>query len=121
MRVETALECETLLCKGNGSKLKQVIINIMMNAMDALEGYEGGLIRLETRGDSNEVVLSISDNGCGIDSNDLQKIFDPFYTTKAPNKGKGLGLSCVTESFNLLEESWKFIVSWVRERLLRLG
>jgi two-component system NtrC family sensor kinase len=76
---------------------KQVFLNIIMNAADALnEGKgEGSLKQITIRSERIEgrIELSFSDNGPGISEKELLRIFDPFYTTKEPGKGTGLGLS----------------------------
>ncbi len=82
---------------GNGEQLVQVFMALLLNAMDAMEG--SGTIQVATRVDAehHEVIAEIKDHGVGIRSADLPKIFDPFYTTKAPGRGTGLGLSiCYT-------------------------
>ncbi|GAB6988345.1 ATP-binding protein [Paenibacillus pini] len=75
-------------------QIKQVILNIIKNAMDAIEelGPEHeGIIEIRTRADQNSVNIQISDNGKGMDHNTLTRLFDPFFTTK--ESGTGLGLS----------------------------
>lgn len=72
-------------------QLVQVFINILMNAVDALEG-ERGEIRVESLCNSEHFHVRIQDTGKGISSEDREKIFEPFYTTKETGKGTGLGL-----------------------------
>jgi len=89
-------------------KLKQVFLNIVMNAVDAMEaGQAGGGISQKTlsiqtqvapdarsgKRDGQRVHIHFTDNGPGIPAEDIHRIFDPFYTTKEPGKGTGLGLS----------------------------
>ena len=83
--------------------IKQVIMNMLVNARHAIEG--GGSITIETRAcDASScpdsvtttgrmVEITITDTGCGIPPEDLPKVFDPFFTTKGVGKGTGLGLS----------------------------
>ncbi|OHD20314.1 MAG: hypothetical protein A2Y38_13190 [Spirochaetes bacterium GWB1_59_5] len=80
----------------HGGELNQVILNIVVNAAQAMENppREGtGLIEITTRLEGDHVLLTIHDNGPGIPKKILNKIFDPFFTTKEPGKGTGLGLS----------------------------
>jgi len=72
-------------------QLIQVFINIIINALDAMEG-QAGSITLSSRSDKKNVYTVISDTGKGIEEDDLDKIFDPFYTTKKVGEGTGLGL-----------------------------
>jgi PAS domain S-box-containing protein len=73
-------------------ELKQVVLNILLNACEACP--EEGAIRLSTSPDSDGgAILSIVDNGIGIDPEDMKNIFDPFFTTKLATQGNGLGLS----------------------------
>ena len=87
--------------KGDKEKLKQVFINLLNNAFDAIK--ENGSICVDTGfGETqDEMQISISDTGIGIAKKDISKIFEPFYTTKAPDKGTGLGLSV---TFGIIEE-----------------
>lgn len=72
-------------------QLIQVFINILMNALDALEGKRKEVI-ITTANAGDHVKMVFEDNGRGIPSQHLTKIFDPFYTTKKPGEGTGLGL-----------------------------
>ncbi|HEC30934.1 MAG TPA: PAS domain S-box protein, partial [Deltaproteobacteria bacterium] len=74
-------------------KIKQVFMNILMNAKDAIQGRGKITIKSDLNSRDNTVVITFSDTGCGIRSEDLPHIFDPFFTTKPTGKGTGLGLS----------------------------
>jgi PAS domain S-box-containing protein len=82
---------------GDPYNLSQVFINILINASDALDGKSDGQIRIETElldhDSSRHVQVTISDNGCGISEENLERMFSPFFTTKDTEKGTGLGLS----------------------------
>src|SRR5690606_4355260 len=77
---------------------QQVLLNLVINARDAMEG-ESGMLRVDVcfRGKDEErmIVLEVADRGCGIEESALQRIFEPFYTTKST--GTGLGLSTVRD------------------------
>jgi signal transduction histidine kinase len=72
------------------SELNQVWTNLIDNALDAMGGV--GVLRLRTYQRDNSVVVEIGDNGPGIPANVIGNVFEPFYTTKGPGKGTGLGL-----------------------------
>jgi two-component system NtrC family sensor kinase len=76
---------------GDRSQLEQVFMNVLMNAVQAMR-EEGTLTLVTRRGDDDYVEISIADTGCGISSEHIDHIFDPFYTTKS-GEGTGLGLS----------------------------
>jgi len=78
--------------RADAGQLLQVFLSVLMNAADALGGG-GGTIRVASRAREKDVVVTISDTGCGIPEENLKKIFEPFFTTKEPGKGTGLGLS----------------------------
>jgi signal transduction histidine kinase len=76
----------------NQGLLQQVLVNILLNARDAME--QGGTLSVTTDFENPPwVTIRISDTGCGIRSEDIQKIFTPLFTTKEEGKGSGLGLS----------------------------
>jgi PAS domain S-box-containing protein len=72
-------------------QVQQVFLNILNNAMEAVEKH--GKVVVKTWSEDGRVAISFSDNGRGIPSENLDKIFTPFFTTKPPGKGTGLGLS----------------------------
>jgi signal transduction histidine kinase len=75
------------------SEIDQVFVNLITNAVQAMEG--GGSLKLTTEQAGDAIKITIGDTGCGIPSQNVAKIFDPFFTTKDPGKGTGLGLSIV--------------------------
>jgi PAS domain S-box-containing protein len=83
--------------KGNASALRQVFLNLISNACDAVEGRMDATIRVMTSASGNEVLVSVRDNGNGIPAAMLKRIFEPFFTTKESKKGVGLGLSLCRE------------------------
>ncbi len=84
---------------GNEGKLHQAIINIIRNAEQAIK--EQGIIYIETKIVNSNFEIKIRDTGCGIDFEMIDKITDPFFTTKAPGEGTGLGLSI---TYNIIKE-----------------
>jgi signal transduction histidine kinase len=75
------------------AQLNQVFLNLIQNAVHALEGRPEPKIHISTAQENNQIVVRISDNGPGIPKEIQSKIFDPFFTTKPVGKGTGLGLS----------------------------
>ncbi|MCH7320738.1 PAS domain S-box protein [Solibacillus sp. MA9] len=80
---------------GNANEIKQIFINLFKNAMEAIK--DGGTITLEVfpSKDNNEIFIRLKDTGCGIPSYVLERIFEPFYTTKT--KGTGLGMMVINK------------------------
>ncbi len=105
IKIETELEQGIGMVWADANQLKQVLINLMLNARDAMEEGGGSLIIFsrrvtpKTNGTSSDrhltdfIEISVSDTGKGLATTELDKIFDPFYTTKPPGKGTGLGLA----------------------------
>jgi len=89
----------TLRVEGFPQKLNQVFMNILVNAGQAIK--EKGEIKILTETQGDKAVITISDNGCGIDQAHLSKIFDPFFTTKEIGKGTGLGMNI---AYNIIQE-----------------
>ncbi len=82
---------DSLVVRGDAQLLQEVFMNLIINALDAID--EEGTIEIRTRKNKTHAVIEISDNGAGISPDEMKNIFDPFYTTKEPGKGTGLGLS----------------------------
>jgi two-component system NtrC family sensor kinase len=80
-------------------ELQQVILNMLLNAMQAMP--DGGHLGIQTRVSRDMVEIAITDTGIGIAPENLQKVFNPFFTTKEVGKGTGLGLSV---SFDIIEK-----------------
>jgi PAS domain S-box-containing protein len=94
VRVETDFAPHPLLVSSDRKLLRQVFINLIGNAYDAMDGR--GRLMVRTYQDEQGLrCVEIADTGCGIATEHLDKIFDPFFTTKPPGKGTGLGLSVV--------------------------
>ncbi|TLX57644.1 sensor histidine kinase [Stutzerimonas nosocomialis] len=78
---------------GNGIRLEQVLINLLQNALDAMAGRERRQLRISGRREGDSWVISVADTGGGVVGDDLEKVFEPFYTTKPVGQGLGLGLA----------------------------
>jgi len=105
--------------KADPGQLEQVLLNLVVNGRDAMT--DGGIMHVSTRRiqfDQQEalphaemqpglyVELSVSDDGCGMNSETQKRIFEPFFTTKGPGKGTGLGLSTV---FGIVKQNYGYI------------
>lgn len=84
---------------GNNGKLHQIFLNIILNAYQAIE--DKGKIIISTEKNAQFVYIKITDDGIGISEENIDKIMDPFFTTKEPGKGTGLGLSI---AYNIIKE-----------------
>ena len=79
--------------RGNSGRLVQVVVNLLLNAADALAGLDQACIRLQARAVGDRAELLVSNNGPPIPTAVRERIFDPFYSTKEPGEGTGLGLA----------------------------
>ena len=86
------LQTDLPLVLADPDQLKQVVLNLVTNAVQAM-GASGGTITIQTKGDGEYVEISVADTGPGIAPQDLTKVFDPFFTKRA--EGTGLGLTIV--------------------------
>lgn len=86
------------LISGDRDALQQVLLNLIINACDALEDKPEAdrQIKVESYGRGQMVHVAVSDNGCGIPPEIRQAVFDPFFTTKSEDKGTGLGLAVIS-------------------------
>jgi len=80
---------------GSPAQLNQVFLNLLVNALQAIESSNrgDGRILISTQANDSEAIVEVADNGCGIPAEILPQIFDPFFTTKEVGDGTGLGLS----------------------------
>jgi two-component system sensor histidine kinase PhcS len=84
---------EGLIAQGDENHLIQIVLNLLQNSLDALQGRAEPQILLKAVEQDSRVLLIVRDNGSGIPQANLAKIFDPFFTTKPVGQGMGLGLS----------------------------
>jgi C4-dicarboxylate-specific signal transduction histidine kinase len=91
-RIERALG-DVPPVEGSRRELEQVLLNLLINAGQAIRPGDEGVVRVSTRRRGDEVEIAVADNGCGIPPDVIERIFDPFFTTKAVGEGTGLGLS----------------------------
>lgn len=91
IRIQSSLSQKLAPVYASKSQLRQVFINMIANAMDAMAG--GGNLQITTAANTNNIQVIFADSGTGIRSDHLDKIFDAFFTTKDSVKGVGLGLS----------------------------
>jgi two-component system NtrC family sensor kinase len=91
VRIETELSPNLPTVHASPSELQQVLLNLVNNAIDAIE-RPGGTVTVATKAIGDEVVLEVRDTGKGIPEANLGRIFDPFFTTKPVGQGTGLGL-----------------------------
>lgn len=93
---------DMMLIRADKNQLIQVIINLTMNAIDAMDRKGTLTFRTYRNKPHRKVYIEVSDTGCGIPEENLSKVFDPFFTTKGPEKGTGLGLST---SYGIVKEN----------------
>jgi len=99
IEIREALQPDLPLVRGDSSGLRQVFLNLTVNALQAIEGP--GFIDITTSDrEEGMVTATISDTGCGIQPSTLEQIWDPFFTTKEVGKGVGLGLAV---SYNIIK------------------
>ena len=106
IRVETNLDPHLARIHGNQGKLQQVILNLMLNAKDAMFGTTNATLKIATFNGNGRVIVRIQDSGGGIEKEHLHRIYDPFFTTKTKpqngeHKGTGLGLAV---SYGIMQE-----------------
>ena len=106
IHLDLALAPDLCAVKGNQGKLQQVILNLMLNAKDAMQGLPNSVLKVCTKNAGADVIVEFTDSGAGIAQQNLDRIFDPFFTTKTNpqpghHKGTGLGLAV---SYGILQE-----------------
>ncbi len=104
IKMELDLSNQDPEVNGNNTRLEQVFTNLISNSRDAISSSspeEGGLLKVISKTKEDSILIDFMDNGPGIKKANIDRIFDPFYTTKEVGKGTGLGLSI---SFGILQE-----------------
>ena len=93
--------CDAMMVKAGSVRLQQVLVNIISNAADAVEGLPDRRIHISAERQGEKTILRIRDHGPGVPAAIAERIFDPFFTTKGVGKGLGLGLSI---SYNIIKD-----------------
>ncbi len=91
--VRTDLPAGPIWVRIDPAQMKQVVLNLVLNALQASEGGDEPAVIIAAEAAAGSALLSVADNGHGIAAENLSRIFDPFFTTKGPERGTGLGLS----------------------------
>ena len=99
--VELELEPSVPPVKAGAIRLQQVLVNIVTNAADAVEGLDDRRITVSARSENDKVLIGVRDRGSGVPPAIRERIFDPFFTTKGVGRGLGLGLSI---SYNIVKD-----------------
>ena len=110
---------DEVFIEGDYNRLNQVFINMIKNSVEALDGIKNPKISLNHKIDGNKFIISIEDNGSGISESDMERIKEPFYTTKKNGTGLGVSLSCeiisahdgTLEYFSKVNEGTKVVIS----------
>ena len=97
--LKTDLDTTLPRCLIDDQRMKQVLLNLIMNAGQAIGNK--GEINISTRAEKTDIIIEIEDDGPGINKDIIDKIFDPFFSTKEPGQGTGLGLSV---SYGIIRE-----------------
>ncbi|MBR0566036.1 sensor histidine kinase [Azoarcus sp. L1K30] len=95
--VDLRIDCEPVSLPLQPQALEQVLLNLLGNALDALDGRTDAKITIRVSGDGAERVLEVADNGPGIDASLIDKVAQPFFSTKPLGQGLGLGLAIVSD------------------------
>ncbi|MDR3456083.1 MAG: ATP-binding protein [Verrucomicrobiae bacterium] len=92
-QVETQFQPEPALIHADAAQIKQIIINLIFNAVDAMENAPVRRLRFAIKEQDENIIFEVTDTGHGIKPENLDRIFNPFFTTKPVDRGSGLGLS----------------------------
>lgn len=101
IRIDARLEARGSLVLGEPSRFQQVLMNLLSNARDAVADQSDKRIEVRSQDRGDRLLVSVKDNGCGIPEEQIDKIFDTFFTTKEIGKGTGLGLGI---SYSIIRE-----------------
>ncbi|WP_237733136.1 sensor histidine kinase [Vibrio fluvialis] len=96
--VRVRMSSELPLVRGEEQRLRQVLGNLITNALDAMQDQPEAKLIISASDEASKVMIRVRDNGCGIDEDKLTTIFEPFQTSKKMGEGLGLGLSITANS-----------------------
>jgi signal transduction histidine kinase len=91
VKLELQLSADLPLLRGDPNYLKQLLLNLIINGIQAMPS--GGTLTVTAGADNNVVRIAVSDSGAGIDPEALERIFEPYFTTKANGSGLGLAIA----------------------------
>ena len=119
IKVDYDIALDEVFIEGDYNRLNQVFINMIKNSVEALDGIKNPKISLNHKIDGNKFIISIEDNGSGINESDMERIKEPFYTTKKNGTGLGVSLSCeiisahdgTLEYFSKVNEGTKVVIT----------
>jgi two-component system NtrC family sensor kinase len=100
LRWQPPADSDEIFVEGNDGELQQVLTNLVLNAVEAMTGQTDGVLTVSLSASQRWVWLSVEDDGPGIDSAKLEKLFEPFFSTKQEIGGTGLGLAL---SYNIVQ------------------
>ncbi len=93
VELKTDVCSSPVFVRGNRLRLEQVLVNLIKNALAAMEGVEDAVLSIVIRKEKNQALISVEDTGTGFGGRKLKQLREPFYTTRASGDGMGLGLS----------------------------
>ncbi|MFH1189820.1 MAG: ATP-binding protein, partial [Candidatus Omnitrophota bacterium] len=93
--IEKRFMCDPVYAVADRGQLKQILFNLIKNAAHAIAAEKGKITVSVDMNDNGEVTIKVIDNGCGMPQEVRERVFTPFFTTKDPGKGTGLGLALV--------------------------
>jgi polar amino acid transport system substrate-binding protein len=99
--IELDLAPDLPILTGNAQKIEQVIVNLLINAGQAMPEGRRGRIVASTRVEGGSVVIEVRDNGKGMSEQTMKRIYEPFFTTRRAGGGTGLGLAI---AYRIIEE-----------------
>jgi signal transduction histidine kinase len=98
---DRGLDIPIIILTGNAQKIEQVVVNLLINAGQAMPEGRRGRIKAATRVEGPNVVIEVQDNGKGMSEQTIKRIFEPFFTTRRASGGTGLGLAI---AYRIIEE-----------------
>ena len=126
IQIRLDLNCQDQRIRVNELQISQLILNLILNAFQAME-EKGGILTIKTSFDDRNILLRVRDTGCGIPEENRRRIFDPFFTTTESGRGTGLGLAIAAQvaedhrgtiAVDSREGQWtEFTVSLPREKV----